>query len=126
MSLHLGENQCQRISEVLARVGDKWSVTVILTLGEEPRRFNALKRSIGVISQRMLTMTLRGLERDGLVRRNVFEGVPLKVEYELTDLGRSFMKTLGPVGDWAIANLDRIDAARDAFDAKGRESMAWR
>ena len=80
---------CRAVSEVLDRIGDKWSVLVVVTLGDGPKRFNELRRSIASISQRMLTLTLRGLERDGLISRTVFPTVPPRVDYELTELGRS-------------------------------------
>ena len=79
---------CRAISDVLARIGDKWSVLVVTRLGDKPMRFNELRRSIGGISQRMLTLTLRGLERDGLVTRTVFPTIPPRVDYALTQLGR--------------------------------------
>ncbi|HEX3994385.1 MAG TPA: helix-turn-helix domain-containing protein, partial [Acetobacteraceae bacterium] len=80
------DSDCRGVASVLARVGDKWSVLVIMLLGGGPRRFNELKRMIGGISQRMLTLTLRGLERDGLVTRTVFPTIPPRVDYELTEL----------------------------------------
>jgi DNA-binding HxlR family transcriptional regulator len=106
-----------RVSQVLARVGDKWSILVIGTLGAGPRRFSELKRGIEGISQRMLTLTLRGLERDGLVTRTVTPTIPPRVDYELTDLGRSLLKPVNALGEWAIANRTTVDAARQAFDA---------
>lgn len=81
---------CRAISSVLARVGDKWSVLIIVLLGDGPKRFNEIKRMVGGISQRMLTLTLRGLDRDGLVTRTVFPTVPPRVDYELTSLGRGW------------------------------------
>jgi DNA-binding HxlR family transcriptional regulator len=109
---------CQRISEVLARVGDKWSIVVILNLGDDRQRFNELKRAVGSISQRMLTLTLRQLERDGLVRRTVLPTMPPGVEYELTALGHSFLDAVRPIGRWAAENLATIDDARQIFDAQ--------
>lgn len=109
--------RCTRINEVLSRVGDRWSVLVIFTLSEGPMRFNALKRELG-ISQRMLSLTLRELERDGIVARHAFPTVPPKVEYELTDLGQSMRKPVRALGQWAIENLGAIDSARAAFDAR--------
>jgi len=107
---------CARVSEVLSRVGDKWSVLVIMMLGDGPLRFNELKRAIGGVSQRMLTLTLRGLERDGLVLRTVTPSVPPRVDYELTTLGHSLWKPIEALGDWTFSNLDAIEAARSAFD----------
>ncbi|MBK5199767.1 MAG: helix-turn-helix transcriptional regulator, partial [Methyloceanibacter sp.] len=94
---HLPED-CRSVSAVLARVGDKWSVLIIMLLGDGPRRFNEIKRMVGGISQRMLTLTLRGLERDGLVTRTVFPTIPRRVDYELTDLGRSLWKPVEALG----------------------------
>src|ERR671929_1241962 len=99
---HDGEN-CRAVASVLARVGDKWSVFVIMMLGDGPKRFNELKRMVGGISQRMLTLTLRGLERDGLVTRTVFPTIPPRVDYELTDLGRGLCHPVKALGDWAIS-----------------------
>lgn len=112
---------CMRVSEVLARVGDKWSVLVVGTLGDGPRRFNELKRAVDGISQRMLTLTLRGLERDGLVTRTVTPSIPPRVDYALTELGRSLLDPVQALGDWAIANRTKVDAARNAFDTRASE-----
>jgi DNA-binding HxlR family transcriptional regulator len=113
----LGDN-CQDVSEILARVGDKWSVLIVMTLGDGPRRFNELKRLVGGISQRMLTLTLRGLERDGLVTRTIFPTIPPRVDYELTDLGRSLRQPVAALGLWAIENKATIRRARHAFDQR--------
>ncbi len=107
---------CQRIAPVLARIGDKWTVLVIMLLGDGPLRFNELKRRIGGISQRMLTFTVRGLERDGFVTRTVFPTVPPRVEYALTSLGRSLLKPIQHLGNWAIDNTPKIEAAQRRFD----------
>ena len=109
---------CRTVTEVLSRIGDKWSVQVVVQLGSGPRRFNELRRVIGDISQRMLTLTLRGLERDGLVMRTVFPTIPPRVEYELTELGCSLLMTVRGLGDWAIENHDRIAEARRRFDSR--------
>ena len=115
---HLPSEECPKISQVLARVGEKWSVLIIIMLAERPRRFSELKRAIGGISQRMLTLSLRGLERDGLVKRTVFPVVPPRVEYELTPLGRSLHAPVSALGEWARSHLAEIDAAREAFDRR--------
>ena len=107
---------CRAVSGVLARVGDKWSVLIIVLLGDGPKRFNEIKRLVGGISQRMLTLTLRGLERDGLVTRTVFPTIPPKVEYELTKLGRSLLVPVSGIGLWARQNRTAIEAARQRFD----------
>jgi DNA-binding HxlR family transcriptional regulator len=107
---------CRAVSDVLARVGDKWSVLVVTRLGGGPLRFNKLRRSIGGISQRMLTLTLRGLERDGLVTRSVFPTVPPRVEYALTALGRDLLQPVAALGEWALRNQGKIARAREEFD----------
>jgi DNA-binding HxlR family transcriptional regulator len=107
---------CRAISDVLARVGDKWSVLVVSRLGSGSMRFNELRRSIGGISQRMLTLTLRGLERDGLVTRTVFPTVPPRVDYALTPLGRDLLEPVSALGDWATRNQAKIARAREKFD----------
>jgi DNA-binding HxlR family transcriptional regulator len=116
---HLPSEACPKISQVLARVGEKWSVLIIIMLAERTRRFSELKRVIGGVSQRMLTLSLRGLERDGLVKRTVFPVVPPRVEYELTPLGKSLHAPVSALGEWAHAHLTEIDAARSAFDNRG-------
>jgi len=116
---HSPENHdCRGVAAILARVGDKWSVFVIMMLGDGPKRFNELKRLVGGISQRMLTLTLRGLERDGLVTRTVFPTIPPRVDYELTDLGRGLSGPVKALGEWAIAHRDRIEDARVRFDLR--------
>ena len=107
---------CRLVSHLLARVGDKWTVLIVRSLGGGPRRFNELKRLIGGISQRMLTLTLKNLERDGLVTRTVTPSIPPRVDYELTDLGHSLREPVDALGEWALTNMARIDAARDRFD----------
>lgn len=111
------ENGSCPMRDVLDRVGDTWSLLVIINLQERPVRFNALRRAIEGISQRMLTVTLRSLERDGLVSRTVRPTTPPEVEYALTELGRSIAVPIGALGLWAAQNRDRLRAARDAFDA---------
>jgi DNA-binding HxlR family transcriptional regulator len=109
---------CRAVSSVLARVGDKWSVLIIVLLGDGPKRFNEIKRMVGGISQRMLTLTLRGLERDGLVKRTQFPTIPPRVDYELTQLGRSLWDAVKPLGKWAQGHVKHIAKARAAFDKK--------
>jgi DNA-binding HxlR family transcriptional regulator len=103
-------------------VGDKWSVQIVVQLGEGPRRFNELRRAIDGISQRMLTLTLRGLERDGLVTRTVYPTIPPRVDYQLTGLGCSLLKTVKGLGEWAIQNRDEILKARQRFDDVGAQN----
>src|SRR3981081_994462 len=107
---------CRGVASILARVGDKWSVFVIMLLGDGPRRFNEIKRMVGGISQRMLTLTLRGLERDGLVTRTVFRTIPPRVDYELTDLGRGLCKPVVALGSWAFEHQTEIQGARAPVD----------
>jgi DNA-binding HxlR family transcriptional regulator len=107
---------CRAISDVLARVGDKWSVLVVTRLGAGSMRFNELRRAIGGISQRMLTLTLRGLERDGLVTRTVFPTIPPRVDYALTSLGRDLLEPVSALGEWATRNQAKIARAREKFD----------
>jgi DNA-binding HxlR family transcriptional regulator len=114
----LDDHDCRGVASVLARVGDKWSVFVIMMLGDGPKRFNELKRMVGGISQRMLTLTLRGLERDGLVTRTVFPTIPPRVDYELTDLGRGLCHPVKALGEWAMSHQDQIEAARSRFDER--------
>ncbi|KJC58832.1 transcriptional regulator [Bradyrhizobium sp. LTSPM299] len=111
-------SDCRAVASVLARVGDKWSVFVIMVLIDGPRRFNELKRTIAGISQRMLTLTLRGLERDGLVTRTIFPTIPPRVDYELTDLGRGLAEPVKALGQWAFAHLPEIEGARTRFDGR--------
>ena len=107
---------CRAVSEVLSRVGDKWTILVVSTLGDGPKRFNELRRSLGSISQRMLTLTLRGLERDGLITRTVFPIIPPRVDYELTKLGHSLLPPVSRLGMWARKNRTAIQEARRRFD----------
>ena len=109
-------DDCDRVADILRRVGDKWSVLVVVLLELGPRRFNDLKRSIPGISQRMLTLTLRNLERDGFVERTVTPCIPLHVSYGLTDLGQSLSVPVRALCAWSLANIDAIDAARERFE----------
>jgi DNA-binding HxlR family transcriptional regulator len=120
-NLHVPED-CRAVSEVLARVGDKWTVLVVGVLGDGPKRFSEIRRALGSISQRMLTLTLRGLERDGLVTRTVFPTIPPRVDYELTKLGRSLLKPVSGLGLWARENRATIEDARRRFDAAERNA----
>ena len=115
-NLHVPED-CRAVSEVLSRVGDKWTILVVSELGNGPKRFNEIRRALGSISQRMLTLTLRGLERDGLVTRTVFPTIPPRVDYELTRLGRSLLEPVSGIGLWARQNRMAIQQARQRFDA---------
>jgi DNA-binding HxlR family transcriptional regulator len=110
--------------QVLTRIADKWTLLVITLLAEDEKlRFSELRRQIEGISQKMLTQTLRGLERDGLVTRTVYPTVPVTVEYRLTDLGRSLGETVGAIRSWAYAKMDEIEAARERYDASIQASV---
>lgn len=112
---------CEIVSGLLSRIGDKWSILIVSVLGNRTMRFNELRRAVGSISQKMLTSTLRNLERDGFVSRTVYPTVPPKVEYELTEMGRDLLCPVEALARWATANAQRVLTAREKFD-KGRES----
>lgn len=114
---HGDHSACRAVNDVLSRVGDKWSMRVVMNLDRGPMRFNELRRAIDSISQRMLTRTLRGLERDGLVSRTVTPSVPPRVDYALTSLGQSLREPVRALGDWAMANRAAVEDARTTFDA---------
>lgn len=113
--------KCPTVSEMLARLGDKWSVLIIMMLKDGPKRFSELKRLVVGISQRMLTLTLRALERDGLVKRTVHDTTPPSVEYELTELGASFAVPIQALGGWVFANHVEIQDARASYDARNAQ-----
>jgi DNA-binding HxlR family transcriptional regulator len=110
--------ECQAVRYVLGRVGDKWSILIIVLLGESPKRFNEIKRLIIGISQRMLTLTLRALERDGFVTRTQYPAIPPRVEYKLTRLGYSLWQAVGPLSAWAQAHTQHVAKAQLEFDRK--------
>jgi DNA-binding HxlR family transcriptional regulator len=116
-----GPTTC-RAREVLQRVGDKWSMLVIDLLGQGTMRFTELHRAVDGITARMLTVTLRGLERDGIVTRTIHPVIPPRVEYALTPMGRTLLDTIGQLVTWADAHLPEIDAARAAYDARHPEN----
>lgn len=113
----LSQEACPAVREVLDRVGDKWSVLIVSVLGDGSMRFSELRRSIDGISQRMLTLTLRGLERDGLVTRTIYPTVPPRVDYELTRLGRTLLEPLTALAEWAQKHRTPIQEARLRYDA---------
>jgi DNA-binding HxlR family transcriptional regulator len=112
------QDDCRPVVEIMTRIGDKWSVLLLMLLGNGPKRFNEMRRLIGGISQRMLTLTLRGLERDGLVSRTVFASVPPRVDYALTELGHSLRQPISALGEWAYTHRPVIEHARDCFDQR--------
>ena len=116
---HQGETAaCEHIGRMLARISDKWTILVVRTLGQGPQRFNALKREVGEISQKMLSSTLRDLEENGFVTRTVTPSIPPQVEYALTDLGRDFLTPVYGLADWVVKNSSRIEAARTSYAVK--------
>ncbi|MGL4488005.1 MAG: winged helix-turn-helix transcriptional regulator [Rhizobiaceae bacterium] len=106
------------VHEVLSQIGDKWTVLIVRALNDGPRRFSELRRQVEGISQRMLTLNLRTLERDGFVTRTVYPTIPPRVDYELTVLGHSLSDPLGVIAQWAITNRQHIVDARMAFDQR--------
>jgi DNA-binding HxlR family transcriptional regulator len=113
---------CRDLRSILALVADKWTVLIVVLLGDGPKRFNEIKRAVGGISQRMLTFTLRGLERDGLVTRTVFPTTPQRVDYELTKRGSTLWEAVEPLGLWARAHVSDILKSRQQFDEKVLDS----
>lgn len=110
--------RCRNVAPILQRVGDKWSMLIIIVLIDGPCRFNALKRRIDGISQQMLTRVLKALERDGLISRTTYPTNPPQVEYALTELGRSLSDPVLYLGDWVRDNIAHIEEARAAYDSK--------
>ncbi|WP_177330559.1 winged helix-turn-helix transcriptional regulator [Pseudomonas sp. TTU2014-080ASC] len=120
---HAGEN-CRTLAETLARIGDKWTVLVVSALQDGSLRYNELHRRIGGISQRMLTLTLKSLEQDGIVERTVYPTIPPRVDYTLTDLGRSLLTPLQALFQWAIENRPLMLQAREKFQQSDRQGAA--
>ncbi len=104
---------CRRVGDILARVGDKWTILLLMAIGDRRMRFGELHRAINGISQRMLTVTLRNLEHDGILIRTVYPTVPLRVEYELSDRGRSLKLALAPIGKWVMENQTDIEEGHE-------------
>ena len=115
---HPLQADCQKVSQMLARLGEKWSMLVVMLLRAGPRRFNDIKRNTGGISQQMLTRTLRGLERDGMLTRTIHPTSPPQVEYQLTELGLALSEPASAFGQWVQEHLAEINAARDRFDRR--------
>lgn len=109
-------SDCSKVTPILQRIGDKWTVLVVILLSDGSLRFSELRKMISNISQRMLTFTLRGLERDGLVKRTVTPSVPPRVDYELTELGKSLLVPIKELGTWARNNADHVAKAQAKFD----------
>ena len=115
--------ECQSVSEILSRVGDKWTVLIVGLLGRGPKRFSEIQRSVEGISQKMLTTALRNMERDGFCTRTVFPTIPPRVEYELTKLGRDLLIPVLALANWAVTNRERINAARRHFDERNAAAV---
>jgi DNA-binding HxlR family transcriptional regulator len=111
-------SDCRRVGDILARVGDKWTILLLMALGDRRMRFGELNRAINGISQRMLTVTLRNLEHDGILIRTVYPTIPPRVEYELSDRGRSLKLALAPIGKWVMENQTDIEEARERVRAQ--------
>jgi DNA-binding HxlR family transcriptional regulator len=122
-TLHVTE-ACRPARELLELVGGKWTVQVVWTLWEGPRRFSEIRRDLPGISQRILTLALRTLERDGLIRRLVTPTIPPRVDYELTELGKSLGERIRPLAEWAFENRPAIETARGHFDARSQKALA--
>jgi DNA-binding HxlR family transcriptional regulator len=118
---HPLHQDCQKVSQILARIGEKWSMLVVMLLRDGPRRFNDIKRNTAGISQQMLTRTLRGLERDGIVTRTILPTSPPQVEYSLTELGRSMSEPVLAFGEWVRGHLAEFEAARIRYDQRSAE-----
>jgi len=121
---HPLNEDCRKVGQILARLGEKWSMLVVMLLRDGPRRFNDIKRSTSGLSQQMLTRTLRGLERDGMVTRTIFPTSPPRVEYRLTELGHSMSEPVLTLGQWVRGNLAEIDVARHQFDQRAKPPPA--
>jgi DNA-binding HxlR family transcriptional regulator len=113
------QSECLRVGQVLARVGDKWSMPIMMMLRNGPLRFGEIRRLLPAVSQRILTLSLRSLERDGLVSRTEFNTKPPRVDYALTELGHSLRESMTSLGTWAHGNIDAIEHARENFDQRG-------
>lgn len=112
---HEDTARCETIGRLMSRISDKWTMLVVRVLGRGPCRFNALRREVGEISQKVLASTLRDLEENGFVSRTVTPTVPIQVEYALTDLGREFLCPVRALAEWVIENSDRMETARIAY-----------
>jgi DNA-binding HxlR family transcriptional regulator len=111
---------CRRVADILARIGDKWTILILMAIGIRRMRFGELHRAVNGISQRMLTVTLRNLEHDGILTRTVYPTIPPRVEYELSDRGRSLKLALAPIRKWALQNQTDIEKARKRVKGKSR------
>lgn len=119
---HDNYDDCRAIGQILDRIGDKWTIMAVGVLASGKLRFNEIMREIGGVSHRMLTLTLRGLERDGLVTRTAYNTIPPKVEYELTELGRSLIEPLRILASWSAQHRSAVEMARKNFDNRASDS----
>src|ERR1700712_3910787 len=117
-------SDCRRVGDILARVGDKWTILLLMVLGDRRMRFTELHRAVNGISERMLTVTLRNLEHDGILIRTVYPTIPPRVEYELSDRGRSLKVALAPIGNWVRENQTDIEEARERFREQSPQDSA--
>ncbi|MCB1449431.1 MAG: helix-turn-helix transcriptional regulator [Nitratireductor sp.] len=117
-----GINICSTISDMLSRIGDKWTIETVTALGKGPKRFNELRREMGEISQKMLSTTLRRLERDGFVSRHVLPTTPPQVSYTLTRLGEDLSVPICAIVSWTVANAEKIEQARSSYDARAAKA----
>jgi DNA-binding HxlR family transcriptional regulator len=117
----LPKDVCASVGDVLARIGDKWSMLVIVMLADGSKRFSELMRGIETVSQKMLTSTLRGLERDGYVTRKVTPSIPPRVDYALTELGRDVLTPINTLATWALARREQVEASRAAYDQRNED-----
>jgi DNA-binding HxlR family transcriptional regulator len=124
MSEEHSPQDCRPIAQILARVGDKWTILLLAALGDRKMRFKELHRAVGGISQRMLTVTVRNLERDGMLIRTVHPTIPPSVEYQLSARGRSLKKALAPIGAWAIEHREAIESSQAAYDSSQSRARA--
>jgi DNA-binding HxlR family transcriptional regulator len=115
---------CRRAKDILARVSDKWTILLLMVLGDRRMRFTQLHRAVNGISERMLTVTLRNLEHDGILIRTVYPTIPPRVEYELSDRGRSLKVALAPIGNWVMENQNDIEEARERFREQSPQDSA--
>lgn len=116
--------RCRALGAVLDRIADKWTIMAVGALSGGPMRFNAMARLIGGVSQRMLTLTLRNLEKDGLVTRTVYPTIPPRVDYELTPLGRTLIEPLGVLSEWAQTHLPQMEASRAVSEGRQKAATA--
>jgi len=123
-SVSLSPTSLREFRDILSRIGDKWALLVVSTLDERSLRFSELKRGVPGISQRMLTLTLRGLERDGLVKRTVVASMPQRVDYELTPLGRTLLEPAWRILDWVSSHRETVNASRKSYDGHGSSNAA--